>query len=247
MVWRAVLLDFYGTLAESTTFGATWGEILGEYGHVVPDEVRERWWADALDGAEHDEHSRSRDHYVAWQRARMAGLLTDCGVPEAIHGEIIERMRDVGAHQRIEAFDEVGAVLAGLRARGLTLAVCSNWDWDLAEAVAAAGLEGQVDLLVSSAWVGCRKPHPRIYRHTLDAVGVAPGEALFVGDSWGPDVEGPRAMGMAAVYLRRAHREPDPRALADADAAHHVGDLRGLLDLVDGAGGARGNGADHPA
>ena len=55
------------------------------------------------------------------------------------------------------------AVLRDLRGRGVALAICSNWDWDLHEAIESAGLTGAVDVVVSSAWVGARKPHPRIY------------------------------------------------------------------------------------
>ena len=35
--------------------------------------------------------------------------------------------------------DDAAMVLTELRAAGLQTAVCSNWDWDLEEAIAAAG------------------------------------------------------------------------------------------------------------
>ncbi len=89
------------------------------------------------------------------------------------------------------------------------LVVCSNWDWDLEPAVEEAGLGGAVDVLVSSAWAGARKPHTRIFRHTLDLVACDPADVVFVGDTWVPDVEGPRAMGMRAIYLERPGHWPD--------------------------------------
>ena len=234
MTYRALLLDFYGTLAESPDWGPSWEEMLAELGFDLPPEVRDKWWSDGIDGTEHDEHSQSRDHYVAWQRARMEGMLADCGVPDDRHEELIDRVREIGAHRKMVAYAEVGEVLETLRGRRLTLAICSNWDWDLEEAVEAAGLLGCVDLMVSSAWVGARKPHPRIYAHTLDRVGVAPDEVLFVGDTWGPDVDGPLAAGMTPVYVRRSHREVD--ATAPPDAHDHpvtrLPDLHGLLDLL---------------
>lgn len=235
MTYRALLLDFYGTLAESPDWGPSWEEVLAEFGITLPDEVRDRWWGDGIDGAEHDEHSQSRDHYVAWQRARMAGLLADCGVPGGSHSPIIDRLRSIGAHRRIVAYEEAATVLAALRERGLTLAICSNWDWDLEEAVESAGLLDHVDLMVSSAWVGARKPHPRIYAHTLERIGVAPERVMFVGDTWGPDVDGPLSAGMTPVYVRRAHREPDHTAPSDAHehAVARLPDLHGLLDLLD--------------
>ena len=107
-------------------------------------------------------------------------------------------------------------MLRELRDRGLTLAICSNWDWDLEPAVAETGLDGWFDTLVSSAWAGARKPHPRIYRYLLDQTGLDPAEILFVGDTWGPDVVGPLAAGMTPAYLERDGHWPD----VDATGRH---------------------------
>ena len=231
---QAVIFDFYGTLAESPRWGPSWQEMVSEVGFELPDEVRDRWWNDGVDGIEHDEHSQSRDHYVAWQQLRMRGMLDECRVPEATQDILIERAREIGAHRHIVAYDETLAVLTELRSRGMALAICSNWDWDLAEAVDAAGLTGTVDVMVSSAWVGARKPHRRMYEAVLDRVGVAPESALFVGDTWTCDVEGPRAAGLRAVYVRRAHLGTDKTAPMDhhTQDVHRADDLRAVLELV---------------
>jgi putative hydrolase of the HAD superfamily len=87
---------------------------------------------------------------------------------------------------------------------------------------------------VSSAWAGVRKPHPRVFEHTLTKVGAEASEAVFVGDTWGPDVAGPRSMGMTTVYLRRDGHWPDPTAPHDVDSegVPIVTDLRGVLEHV---------------
>ena len=77
------------------------------------------------------------------------------------------------------------------------------------------GLSELLDVLVSSAWAGARKPHPEIYRYTLDKAGLAPDEVLFVGDTWGPDVAGPLAAGMTPAYLERPGHWPDATRPAD--------------------------------
>jgi putative hydrolase of the HAD superfamily len=228
---KAVIFDFYNTLAETTNFGPSWEELVIELGYSLPPDVRERWWNDGIDGTEHDEHSASREHYVAWQQSRVRSMLTDCGVPSAAQDVFIERVREIGAHNRIDAYEEVDDVLRDLRARGLALAICSNWDWDLDEAIESAGLTGSFDVVVSSAWIGARKPHPRIYTHTLEQLGVAPEDALFVGDTWTCDVDGPRTAGMRAVYLRRTHLGVDhtaPEPVHFPDDVHHAHDLRAV-------------------
>jgi putative hydrolase of the HAD superfamily len=235
MSTKTVILDFYGTLAETPDWGPSWEELVAELGYVLPAEVRDRWWHDSFDGSEHDEHSQSREHYVAWQQARLRSMLADCGVPASKQDLFLERVREIGGHRRIVAYDEAQVVLRGLRAQGVALAICSNWDWDLAEAIDGAGLTGCVDLVVSSAWVGARKPHPRIYRHVLDELGVEPETAIFVGDTWACDVAGPRELGMRAVYLRRPHFGLDdtaPDDLGTFDDVHHATDLTGLVELT---------------
>jgi putative hydrolase of the HAD superfamily len=232
---RTVILDFYGTLAETPDWGPSWDDVLAELGYTLPDDVRERWWHDGIDGTEHDEHSVSRDHYVAWQQSRLRNMLTDCSVSSRDQDRFIERVREISGHRHIRAFAEVHTTLAALRERGLVLAICSNWDWDLDEAVESAGLADTVDVLISSAWVGARKPHPRIYAHTLERLGVDADDAVFVGDTWSCDVDGPRAAGIRAVYLRRTHLGPDMTRPADYESQNDVARatrLDALLDVV---------------
>lgn len=232
---KAVIFDFYGTLAETPSWGPSWEELVTELGHELPPDVRERWWNDGIDGTEHDEHSESRDHYVAWQQARVRSMLTEAEIPESDQDLLIARVHEISGHRKISAYDETAAVLAALRAEGLALAICSNWDWDLVEAIEAAGLTGATDIVVSSAWVGARKPHPRIYDHMLDQMGVEPDSVLFVGDTWSCDVEGPTAAGMRPVYIRRPHFGPDATAPEDPSAhptAHHTETLNILPSLL---------------
>jgi len=245
---KAVIFDFYGTLAETPDWGPSWSELVASVGYELPDDIRDRWWNDGLDGSEHDEHSQSRDHYVAWQQSRVRGMLDECGVPPATQHELITRVREIGAHRRMTAYGEVAEVLADLRARGLTLAICSNWDWDLAEAVDAAGLTGAFDVIVSSAWIGARKPHRRIYDAMVERVDIDPSHAVFIGDTWTCDVDGPRSYGFRPVYLRRTHFGPDTTAPDDhhEQDVHRATDLRVLLDLVADSSAAPTSGPRAP-
>jgi putative hydrolase of the HAD superfamily len=234
MAFRAVLFDFYGTLARATQWRSA-DEVLAEHGYTLPAEARDRWFNDGIDGMEHLEQSRSREHYMAWQRERTLAMLAESDVHPDEYETIVRKLRE-GATQRVlEAYGEVPSVLSRLRTRGLRLAICSNWDWDLAEAVDDTKLTEFFEVQVSSAWAGARKPHPRIFRRTLGELGAAPPECLFVGDSWGPDVEGPRAVGLPSVYLRRSGHWFDPGAPenpGEGDVVAVLPDLEGIVDLV---------------
>jgi putative hydrolase of the HAD superfamily len=59
------------------------------------------------------------------------------------------------------------------------------------------------DTVVISGRVGLRKPDERIYRHTLDRIGVAPGRAVFFDDA-PANVDAAQAVGMHAFRHRSA-------------------------------------------
>jgi len=64
-------------------------------------------------------------------------------------------------------------------------------------------------VLSISCEVGYLKPHPRIFQHALDALGVGPEETVMVGDSLRADVGGAKALGMTAVLKRNSATEAE--------------------------------------
>src|SRR4029453_18159367 len=122
----------------------------------------------------------------------------------------LKKLREGAASRVLEAYPEAPGVLAELRTRGLRLAICSNWDWDLNQAVEEVGPAPLVEVRVWWVWAGPPKPHPRIFEDTLTKLGVEAAECVFVGDTWGPDVAGPRAMGMTPLSLSRDRHCPAP-------------------------------------
>ena len=92
------------------------------------------------------------------------------------------------------------AVLARLATR-FRLGIVSNFYGNLAAICAEAGLAPLLGVVADSTVVGAGKPDARIFRHALDALGVAPAQAKFVGDSRPRDMEGARALGMRHVWL----------------------------------------------
>ena len=89
---RAVLLDFYGTVARATQWVSA-DEVLAEHGYRLEPDAYQRFSNDGIDGIEHDEHSRSRDHYVAWQRERTLAMLAETDIHPGEHEQILEKLR----------------------------------------------------------------------------------------------------------------------------------------------------------
>jgi len=127
--------------------------------------------------------------------------------------------RVLGAHTH--------ALLESLRSRGLKLGLVSNaFDpgWLLHRDLEQMGLAQRLDFSVFSSEVGTRKPHPAIFERALEALGVEPENALFVGDRLYEDIRGAGELGMTtvqAVWFRADEhadgREPDHQALTQAD------------------------------
>jgi putative hydrolase of the HAD superfamily len=231
---RAVLFDFYGTLAHAVAWGDTHEQVFDRHGlRFDATTWGHNFVGEANDGDAHLEHSATRDAYVAWELDRMRRRARACGVGDDDLEALVADLHKAAKTYTLAPYDEVPGVLAELRARGLVLAICSNWDWDIERAVAQAGLEDAVDVVVTSARAGARKPHPRIFRHTLERCMVAPPEALFVGDTMHADVTGPVAYGMHALHVWREDMLGEPPPLPEG--ATRARDITAVLDLVERA------------
>jgi epoxide hydrolase-like predicted phosphatase len=102
------------------------------------------------------------------------------------------------------------ALMRELKDRGLRMAMLTNnvreWEprWR-----SMLPVDEIFELVVDSAFVGCRKPDPEIYEITLERLGdgIAAGNCLFV-DDIEHNVEAARELGMTAVH----YREPEQAA-----------------------------------
>ena len=86
---------------------------------------------------------------------------------------------------------------------GLRIGIVSDWGSNLREILTGLELDRYLDFVLPSGAVGLAKPNPAFFRVALDTVGVAPSEAVMVGDSYRADVRGAWAAGMDALWLDR--------------------------------------------
>lgn len=153
-------------------------------------------------------------------RAMYGGL----GLDEAACEGLVARIDAAHAERHIWCGCETDAprVIDGLKRRGLLVGVISNTeDGRARDALEAAGLADRFDVIVDSHVVGFSKPDPAIFRHALGLLGVEPGEAVFVGDSYAHDALAARAAGLAAVLLDPFDLHPE----ADCPRVRRLGDL----------------------
>lgn len=174
----------------------------------------------ASEGLDHSEWSSSRRVYCEWAAETLASLAqAGAGLDADLAPRVVPALEQL--HQApMVARRGAADCLATLKRAGFTVAVCSNWGWDLATDLVGTGLTGCIDALVTSAQAGYRKPHPRIYQATLELTGYSAADATFIGDNLRTDALGPQRAGIRSVLLAR---DAEPRihteqvaSLADA-------------------------------
>lgn len=104
--------------------------------------------------------------------------------------------------QHLEPNEPMIDYMRELRGRGHKMAICTNniREWE-AHWRAMLPVDEIFDVVVDSAFVGSRKPEPRIYEITLEQLGAAPDEAVFI-DDVELNCEGARQLGITAIRFR---------------------------------------------
>jgi putative hydrolase of the HAD superfamily len=174
------------------------------------DDAWERWMTP--EGALHLDESASEAAFrevriaIAMDRLRAAGAPDGDALRRA--GERIATLEGEARFYRL--YDDTMPCLQRLTEAGLRCVVVSNHVWRLPEIVDGLGLGPHLAGTVTSARVGARKPHPRIYEQALSISGVPPEATVMVGDSVSADVRGAERLGMHALLLDRAGTAKPP-------------------------------------
>jgi len=229
-VLDAILFDWGGTL---TTFHAVdmidaW-RVAAEV--LAPDRADEV--AEALLAAERDVWARTTTTLrsaTTGEVLRTASESVGLPVEDVLHRRAVESYLEHWAPVS-RARADARRVLHGLRDRGLRTGLLSNTHWPRRvheEWLARDGLLDLLDARVYTSDLDVVKPHPDAFRVLLDAVGVAPERAVFVGDRLHDDITGAAALGMRTVWVRN---DAVPKVDAAPDAV--ITELEELLDVVD--------------
>jgi putative hydrolase of the HAD superfamily len=180
--------------------------------------------------------------------ARIAPALTDGRLSMAAGYEHI--LRTCGAEPQAELaralagrgmelllangrlFDDVLPFLAGLRARGIKVAIVSNCDEQARGLLGWLGVTPLADALVLSCEVGAAKPAARIFERALEALEVSAEAALFVDDN--PEYcAAAAALGIRIVRMVRGEPGAPVAGLA---VVRSLGDVEAMLNRPGGPG-----------
>ena len=190
---RAVFLDALGTLLE---LEPPWRHLRHALGDEIPDDRLVAAVRAEMDYYKDHSHEGRDAESLAALRERAAAVLSD------------ELGRPVEAETLMEAirfrpFDDAAPALEALGGAGMPRVCVSNWDCALPDVLERCGLASEIDGVVTSASAGARKPDPAIFAPALEIAGVAPEDALHVGDTAGEDVAAARAAGIRVLLIDR--------------------------------------------
>ncbi len=217
---RACVFDAYGTLFDVAAAAAACRDVLGERAAPLAalwrDKQLQYSWLRGLAG-----------QYVDFWQVTEDSLdfaLETMDIPGA---EV--RTRLLGLYRRLEAFPEVPEVLRALRGAGFATAILSNGSPAmLASAVAGNGLGDLLDAVISVDEVGVFKPHPSVYQHALDRLGV-PASAVSFQSSNAWDAHAASAFGMKVVWCNRYGQRRERLPGSPDREIRSLVDLPGLL------------------
>jgi putative hydrolase of the HAD superfamily len=185
---RAVIFDLWETLIDWDSSAARrMNERIDE---LVGFGFRERWYA-------------APNRYTAPVRR----VLQEVGVPPDAMDDVCAARLDFVRHclvPREGAVDTLRRLRDGGYRTGL-ITVCSE---DVETLWPTSEFGGLFDAEVFSSRAGISKPDPRIYLACCDELGVAPREAVFVGDGANDELEGARRVGMRAILIHKRGQDP---------------------------------------
>ena len=211
---RALLFDFFGTLVEFEA-GRTADQVRrahrlaseGGYGGSI-EEFHAQWDLGFV-----ELEAESRRTLVEFPMVRVAERFlaanpTIAGVDATTLGATY--VQEWSEH--VLPIDGLEPMLRRL-ADDWQIAVVSNThDADMVpRLLGEMGIADLVAVTVLSVDHGRTKPHSSIYESTLERLGLAAPDCVFVGDSLGPDYEGPIGLGMDALLIdpQRRHAVPE--------------------------------------
>jgi putative hydrolase of the HAD superfamily len=145
------------------------------------------------------------------------GQIADELEPELGHRPEMHRFSEI-YFDALKPNDPMIELMRDLRGRGMRMGLLTNnvreWEplWR-----AMVPIDELFEVVVDSAFVGCRKPDPEIYGIMLDRLGVAADDCVFV-DDVEANCEAASKLGMTAVHFRD-NEQAIPEILAGVEAS----------------------------
>lgn len=228
MSTQGIFFDLYGTLLIYGDMKKAWNDWLAAFYDLLKAQglnSSKAAFSQACDGFFSAPAPAGRDNHLTDLERRIQRL---CATLD--HQPETASLRDIAdriaaAWQSHVSIDpEAMPVLMDLKHRNKTVGLVSNFDHPphVRRILSENGWATVFDTIVISSEVGLKKPDPAIFALALQRTGIAPADAIYVGDTH-DDVAGANAAGIQPIIIARTDNPTDATAL-DFKHAHQLPD-----------------------
>ena len=232
MTIKAVFFDAAGTLIKpARSVGESYAAIAAKHGKEVSSTNITERFRTCFDAAPRLAFpSATEDTVAALERDWWKSLVAQVFEPWSPFVRFEEYFAELFAYfaspNAWTLYPEVLETLTSLNERGLILDVISNFDSRLVRILDGLDAGEQFENIFVSSRVGYAKPDGRIFNAALSYHGLAPAQALHVGDSEINDLRGANQAGLKGILVERGKTSAAP-------ASDRINSLRSILALLD--------------
>lgn len=203
---RSVIFDMYETLITHFQSPLYFGAQIAEDAGIPVDRFLEPW--------------RATDYDRTIGKVRLEEVLENIfRENNCCSEELIKTVTQKRIDTKKECFrhlhPQILPMLAGLRARGVSVGLISNCYFEEAEVIRESELFPYFDAVFLSCEQGIQKPDEEIFKRCMEKLCVKPGECLYVGDGGSYELETAQMLGMKAAqavwYLSEDTEQPSGR------------------------------------
>lgn len=207
---KAIFFDLDGTLRHSVPSG---GDVFSDYAaslglRVNPeDRIRAiRWehlyWASSADLRDDllAHSGETEKFWIEYSRRRLIALGTAPAMAVELAPKVSAHMGEVYKPDSVIPSD-VRQTLVELKQAGYLMAVLSNRDKPFQDLLVSHAISEFFSFSLAGGEVDSYKPAPGLFEHALKRAGLAPNEAVYVGDNYFADVVGSRRAGLQPVLF----------------------------------------------
>ena len=182
---------------------------------------------------EDDNDGRGKEFREFPTRITMKQLLAKYGFTN-IADSLIDRAADALFKITQEYWhpeEDALPVIRQLAQEGYHLGIVSNAsdDRDVQDLVDKLGARPYMEIILTSAAAGIRKPNPKIFHKALERWGAQPSQAVMIGDRLDADIAGAHNTGMPGIWITR--RLPPEEKADHHEAACPEATVTSLLEI----------------
>lgn len=215
---QGIYFDLYGTLLVYGDMKLAWNDWLAAFYNLAKAQglnCSRASFSRACDGffsaappVGHDDHLTDLERRIQ----RLCAMLDHQPDPASFR-DIADRIA-AAWHSHVSIDPDAMPVLMQLKQRNKTIGLVSNFDHPphVRRILSENGWANIFDTIIISSEVGVQKPDPAIFALALEETGIAPADAIYVGDTR-KDVAGAIAAGIQPIFITRTDNPTEASAL----------------------------------